>query len=126
MTDGDTRVRDGLGRVVRGVDLDIEMARAVMDRVMEGAATAAQIGGFLAALRTKGETVDELAGMVMSMRDHSTRVELSVEAVDTCGTGGDGRDTFNISTAASVEVAGAGGPVAQAWSRGVPQRRGLR
>jgi anthranilate phosphoribosyltransferase len=124
MTDGDTLLRDALGRVVRREDLDIEVARGVMDRIMEGAATTAQIGALLAALRTKGETVDELAGMVMSMRDHATRVELSVQAVDTCGTGGDGTGTFNISTAAALVVAGAGCPVAKHGNRAASSRCG--
>jgi anthranilate phosphoribosyltransferase len=124
MTDGDTLLRDALDRVVRGGDLDIEMARGVMDRIMEGVATSVQIGALLAALRTKGETVDELAGMVMSMRDHATRVELSVRAVDTCGTGGDGTGTFNISTAAALVVAGAGCPVAKHGNRAASSRCG--
>jgi anthranilate phosphoribosyltransferase len=124
MTHGDTLLRDALDRVVRGGDLDVAMARGVMDRIMDGAATPAQIGALLAALRTKGETVDELAGMVMSMRDHATRVELSVEAVDTCGTGGDGTGTFNISTAAALVVAGAGCPVAKHGNRAASSRCG--
>jgi anthranilate phosphoribosyltransferase len=124
MTDGDTLLRDALDRVVRGGDLDIEMARGVMDRVMDGVATPAQTGGLLAALRTKGETVDELAGMVMSMREHATHVELSVQAVDTCGTGGDGTGTFNISTAAALVVAGAGCPVAKHGNRAASSRCG--
>jgi len=124
MTDGDTLLRDALDRVVRGGDLDMETARAVMDRVMEGAATPAQIGAMLAALRTKGETVDELAGMVSSMRDHATPVHLDVDAVDTCGTGGDGSGTFNISTAAAFVVAGAGCPVAKHGNRAASSRCG--
>ncbi|HEV7679696.1 MAG TPA: anthranilate phosphoribosyltransferase [Candidatus Dormibacteraeota bacterium] len=124
MTDGDTLLRDALGRVVRREDLDIDVARGVMDRIMEGAATPAQIGALVAALRTKGETVDELAGMVMSMRDHATHVELSVQAVDTCGTGGDGTGTFNISTAAALVVAGAGCPVAKHGNRAASSRCG--
>jgi anthranilate phosphoribosyltransferase len=124
MTDGDTLLRDALERVVRGGDLDIETARGVMDRIMDGAGTPAQIGALLAALRTKGETVDELAGMVASMRDHATRVELGVAAVDTCGTGGDGTGTFNISTAAALVVAGAGCPVAKHGNRAQSSRCG--
>jgi anthranilate phosphoribosyltransferase len=124
MTDGDTLLRDALDRVVRGGDLGVETSRAVMDRIMDGAATPAQIGALLAALRTKGETVDELAGMVMSMRDHATRVDLGVQAVDTCGTGGDSSGTFNISTAAAFVVAGAGCPVAKHGNRAASSRCG--
>ena len=125
MTDGDTLLRDALDSVVRGGDLDIETARAVMDRIMGGVATPAQIGALLAALRTKGETVDELAGMVASMRDHATHVDLGdLQAVDTCGTGGDGTGTFNISTAAALVVAGAGCPVAKHGNRAQSSRCG--
>jgi len=124
MTDGDTLLRDALDRVIRGADLDIETSRAVMDRIMEGAATPAQVGALLAAFRAKGESVEELAGMVMSMRDHATPVELGVTAVDTCGTGGDGTGTFNISTAAALVVAGAGCPVAKHGNRAASSRCG--
>jgi anthranilate phosphoribosyltransferase len=125
MTDGDTLLRDALDRVVRGGDLGIEMARGVMDRIMDGVATPVQIGALLAALRTKGETADELAGMVMSMRDHATHVDLGgIAAVDTCGTGGDGTGTFNISTAAALVVAGAGCPVAKHGNRAASSRCG--
>ena len=124
MTDGDTLLRDALDRVVRGGDLDMATACAVMDRIMEGAATPVQIGAFLVALRTKGESVDELAGMVQSMREHATPVHLGVQAVDTCGTGGDGSGTFNISTAAALVVAGAGCPVAKHGNRAASSRCG--
>lgn len=124
MTDGDTLLRDALTRIVSGSDLDFATARAVMDRIMDGAATPAQIGALLAALRTKGESIDELAGMVMSMRDHATRVDLGVHAVDTCGTGGDSTGTFNISTAAAFVVAGAGCPVAKHGNRAASSRCG--
>ena len=98
-----------LNRVADGKDLDVASARAVMDEIMEGVATPAQMGGFLAALRVKGETVEELTGMVESMRHHALRVVLRAPAVDTCGTGGDRAGTFNISTAAALVVAGTGG-----------------
>ncbi|HET9051371.1 MAG TPA: anthranilate phosphoribosyltransferase, partial [Candidatus Dormibacteraeota bacterium] len=124
MGDADTLLRDALDSLVRGRDLDTETARAVMDRVMEGRATPAQIGALLAALRAKGESVDELTGMAASMRDHAVRVELSVDAVDTCGTGGDGSGTFNISTAAAFVVAGAGTPVAKHGGRAASSRCG--
>jgi anthranilate phosphoribosyltransferase len=124
MGDGDTLLRDALERIVGGENLSIQTAQGVMDRFMGGAATPAQMAAILAALRLKGETVDELAGMVISMRDHATRVELGVEAVDTCGTGGDGSGTFNISTAAALVVAGAGCPVAKHGNRAASSRCG--
>jgi anthranilate phosphoribosyltransferase len=120
----DEVMRGALETIVGGGCLDVSTARAVMDGVMEGSATPAQIGGLLAALRTRGETVDELAGMVMSMRDHATQVELSPGAVDTCGTGGDGSNTFNISTAAALVAAAAGCRVAKHGNRAQSSRCG--
>ena len=117
-------MRAALETVVSGGTLGTAAARAVMDAVMEGAATPAQIGGFLAALRTRGETLDELTGMVMSMRDHATRVTLRPGAVDTCGTGGDGSNTFNISSAAALVAAGAGCRVAKHGGRASSSRCG--
>src|SRR5438128_11786069 len=113
----DAEFRDALHTVVGGRDLDVDTSRRVMDTLMEGGATPAQMGALLTALRAKGETVDELTGMVESMRDHATRVTLDVDAVDTCGTGGDGAGTFNISTLAALVVAGAGCPVAKHGNR---------
>ncbi|MBJ7608378.1 MAG: anthranilate phosphoribosyltransferase [Candidatus Dormibacteraeota bacterium] len=117
-------MRVALETIVRGDSLDVPTARAVMDSVMEGTATPAQIGALLAALRTKGESVDELTGMVMSMRDHATPVQLEPGAVDTCGTGGDGSNTFNISTAAALVAAGAGCRVAKHGNRAASSRCG--
>ncbi len=109
--------RDALETVVSGCDLDVVTARRVMDEVMDGAATPAQIGALLAALRAKGECVDELTGFVESLREHADYVELDVDAVDTCGTGGDGLGTFNISTAAALVAAGGGCAVAKHGNR---------
>ena len=113
----DDIITGALTQVVEGRDLDQAVARALMDRFMDGAATEAQMGGVLAALRLKGETVDEISGMVMSMRDHATHVDLPAGCVDTCGTGGDSSGTFNISTAAALVVAGCGVPVAKHGNR---------
>ena len=113
-----------LNRVVEGQDLDTATARSVMDGMMEGVATPAQVGAFLAALRLKGETVDELTGMVESMRHHAVPVALTAPAVDTCGTGGDRSGTFNISTAAALVVAGSGCPVAKHGNRAQSSRCG--
>jgi anthranilate phosphoribosyltransferase len=122
--ESDTVIRDALQALVSGAHLDVEMARSVMDRIMDGAATPAQIGALLTALRVRGETVEELTGMVLSMREHAVRVELKVAAVDTCGTGGDGSGTFNISTAAAFVVAAAGAPVAKHGNRAASSRCG--
>jgi anthranilate phosphoribosyltransferase len=114
---GEEVMRQALETVVAGRSLDVPTARAVMDTMMEGKASPAQVGALVAALRTKGETVDELSGMVESMRAHATPVLLPVDAVDTCGTGGDGAGTFNISTAAALVAAGAGCQVAKHGNR---------
>lgn len=123
MTD-DQVMRTALHTVVSGGALDRETARRAMDAIMDGSATAAQIGALLAALRTRGETIDEICGMVDSMRAHATAVRLTRDAVDTCGTGGDGSSTFNISTAAALVAAGAGAPVAKHGNRAASSRCG--
>lgn len=96
-----------------------------MDSIMGGECTPAQIAGWLVALRQKGETVDEVAGFVESMRRHSlTITPADVDAVDGCGTGGDGSHSFNISTAAAIVAAGAGATVAKHGNRSVSSKCG--
>ena len=97
-----------------------EEARAVMDEIMRGEATSAQIGGFLIALRAKGETADEITGCAEAMRDHALVVRPGRDdLVDTAGTGGDGAHTINISTAAALVAAAAGAAVAKHGNRAV-------
>ena len=104
--------------------LDRTQAREVMDQIMAGEATPVQIAGVVIALRAKGETVEEMAGFVDSMRAHATPLTLPVEAIDTCGTGGDRAGTFNISTAAALVAAGAGLAVAKHGNRAATSRCG--
>src|SRR5438477_2356253 len=117
-------LRDALHAVVAGDDLDTDTSRRVMDVMMDGGAPPAQVGALLTALRMKGESVDELTGMVESMRNHATRVTLDVDAVDTAGTGGDSAGTFNVSTTAALIAAGAGCAVAKHGNRAASSRCG--
>ncbi|MFY9616165.1 MAG: anthranilate phosphoribosyltransferase [Candidatus Dormiibacterota bacterium] len=110
-------IRDAIARLINGDDLDRAQAEATMDDIMNGDATESQIAGLLVALRLKGETVDEIVGLVSSMRSHARTLTAPDGAVDTCGTGGDGAGTFNISTAAAIVVRGAGAPVAKHGNR---------
>ncbi|HET9475981.1 MAG TPA: anthranilate phosphoribosyltransferase [Dehalococcoidia bacterium] len=98
-------------------DISEDDAAEVMRGIMTGEASPAQIGAFLAALRMKGETVDEVTGMARAMREQSLRVETEGVVVDTCGTGGDASGTFNVSTAAAFVTAGAGARVAKHGNR---------
>lgn len=109
-----------LARLVDGFDLSRAEAHQAMRGIMGGEATPAQIAGFLVALRVKGETVEEIAGFAEAMRSVANRLELPAQAlVDTCGTGGDGAGTFNISTAAALVAAASGVPVAKHGNRSV-------
>ena len=111
-------IQDALARLLDGHDLSRDEARAVMDQIMRGEATPGQIGGFLVALRLKGETADEIAGCAEAMRAHVLPVQPARDdLVDTAGTGGDGGKTFNISTAAALVAAAAGAGVAKHGNR---------
>jgi anthranilate phosphoribosyltransferase len=113
-----------LGRLLRGEDLDVTAAEAAMVAIMEGDVTPVQVAGFLVALRMKGETAEEIAGLVRTMRRYARRVLVGDGAVDTCGTGGDRAGTFNVSTVAALVAAGAGARVAKHGNRAASGRCG--
>lgn len=118
-------IDDTLGRVSAGQDLSLEETRSAMDLVMSGRVTESQIALLLTALATKGETEDEVAGAALSLREHMTPIRTSrTGLVDTCGTGGGGSKTFNISTSAALVAAAAGAPVAKHGNRSVTSRTG--
>ena len=110
-------IREAIEAVVAGKPLTMEQAAEAMNEIMEGEATPAQFGALVTALHLKGETSDEIAGMAQVMRQKSLHVEVDGPLVDTCGTGGDGSRSFNISTTAGFVVAGAGVAVAKHGNR---------
>ena len=118
-------VQQALAELLDGHDLSRDDARDVMNEIMGGEATPAQIGGFLVALRLKGETPDEIAGCAEAMREHVLAVRPARDdLVDTAGTGGDGAGTINISTAAALVAAAAGAGVAKHGNRAVSSASG--
>ncbi|MSQ17866.1 MAG: anthranilate phosphoribosyltransferase [Dehalococcoidia bacterium] len=110
-------IREAISAVVAGRSLSQEEAAAVMREIMEEQATPAQLGAFLTALHLKGETPPEIAGMAAVMREKALRVSVPGPLVDTCGTGGDGQGSFNISTAAAFVAAAVGLKVAKHGNR---------
>jgi anthranilate phosphoribosyltransferase len=120
-----TMIRDMIGHLLAGHSLSPEEAEMTMDEIMQGQATPAQIAGFLIALRIKGETVAEITGCARAMRRAAIAVSPKRRAlIDTCGTGGDGSGTFNISTTTAFVVAGAGLAVAKHGNRSVSSKSG--
>ena len=118
-------IQAALADLLDGKSLERPRCREVMGEIMRGEATAAQIGGFLVALRAKGETADEIAGCAEAMREHVVPVRPSRDdLVDTAGTGGDGASTINISTAAAIVAAAAGAAVAKHGNRAVSSASG--
>lgn len=123
-------IKQAIAKVVTKKDLNEDEMVDVMNEIMGGEATPAQIGSFITALRMKGETVDEISGAVRVMREKATSIEAGVNLeqgdvlVDTCGTGGDGSGTFNVSTTTAFVVAGAGLPVAKHGNRSISSNCG--
>jgi anthranilate phosphoribosyltransferase len=132
-------IKEAIAKVVRGDDMNEEEMEMAMEEILTGKATPAQIGSFITALRIKGETVDEITGAARAMRERVERIcldnhtvnidrdEINVEdetILDTCGTGGDGTNTFNVSTATALVVAGGGIKVAKHGHRGVSSHCG--
>ena len=118
-------IREAIGQVVTGADLSEQQMIEVMQEIMSGEATPAQIGGFITALRMKGETIDEIVGAVRVMREKATFVDTGVDTssgqvlMDIVGTGGDGSGTFNVSTTTAFVIAAAGIPVAKHGNRAI-------
>src|SRR5437763_3111094 len=112
-------IREALGKLVVGQDLSRQEAQAAMRSLVEGEATPSQIAAFAVALRMKGETPEEIAGLAEVQREAATRVHAGDDVVDVVGTGGDGAGTFNISTLSALVVASAGGRVAKHGNRSV-------
>ena len=118
-------IQEAIRDLIAGADLSRARTRAAMDQIMSGQATDAQIGAFLVALRIKGETVDEIAGCAEVMREKATPIAPTrPDLIDTCGTGGDGSGTFNISTAVAFVACGAGLAVAKHGNRSISSHCG--
>ncbi len=118
------RFKSVLAEAASGRPLDKASAREAFDLMMQGDATPAQMGGLLMALRVRGETVDEITAGAEAMRARMVRVEAPAGALDTCGTGGDGAGTVNISTTAALVLAACGVPVAKHGNRGLSSKSG--
>ena len=118
-------IQEAIKKAVEGINLTREEARSAMETIMNGEATNAQISGFLVAMRLKGETVEEIASFTRVMREKATHINAgTTHVLDTCGTGGDGAHTFNISTVSAFVAAGAGITVAKHGNRSVSSKCG--
>lgn len=117
-------IKEAINQVVIGRDLSEEQSRAVMEEIMSGGATPAQIAAFITSLRMKKETVAEITGGARVMRDKAVKIKVEDDVVDTCGTGGDKAGTFNISTVSAFVAAGAGVKIAKHGNRAVSSKCG--
>ena len=121
----DNQFQNGLKSLIDGETLSREKARFMMDQIMGGKATPNQISAFLTVLRFRGESAEEIAGFTESLREHADRLVVpNVDVLDTCGTGGDGASTFNISTAVAILISGMGIKVAKHGNRAVSSKSG--
>ena len=117
-------IAKALYKVIKGEDLDFDTAKAVMGEMMDGTATHAQMGAFLTALRMKGESIDEITGSAVAMREKAIHLNPVQDVMDIVGTGGDEVGTFNISTTTAFVVAASGVPVAKHGNRSVSSKSG--
>jgi anthranilate phosphoribosyltransferase len=123
MTDP-SAIRDAIAKLIDGHDLTAHEAGSCMEELMTAGATPAQFGAFATALRMKGETAAEIAGLAAVMREKSSRIEIEGRVLDTCGTGGDDSGSFNVSTCAAFVAAGAGARVAKHGNRAMTSKCG--
>ena len=117
-------IKEAIDKIVKGNNLSTDEMFEVMNEIMTGSATPVQIGSFITGLRMKGETVEEITGAVAVMREKATKILVQGDVVDTCGTGGDGLQTINVSTISAFVAAGAGARVAKHGNRSVSSRCG--
>lgn len=117
-------IKEAIYQLINGEDLAYDQAKMVMEEMMTGAATQAQMGGFLTALRLQGETIDEITAFATVMRDKGIKIEPKRDVIDIVGTGGDEAGTFNISTTSAFVVAAGGVPVAKHGNRSVSSKSG--
>ena len=117
-------IKEAIYQLINGNDLTYEQAREVMEEMMTGTATQAQMGGFLTALRMQGETIEEITAFATVMREKGIKIEPNREVIDIVGTGGDEVGTFNISTTSAFVVAAGGVPVAKHGNRSVSSKSG--
>lgn len=119
-------IKEAIKKVIEGKDLTAEEMSDVMNEIMSGTTTSAQKGGFLATLKAKGETADELLGAAKALRNHTLKIDIKERKhlIDTCGTGGDGSKTFNVSTAVAIIAASGGAKIAKHGNRAVSSKSG--
>lgn len=117
-------IRDAIHKLLNRENLSFEMTKSVMEEIMNGKATNAQIAAFITAMRMKGETIDEITACAMIMRKYGTKLSHDMDVLDIVGTGGDQAHTFNISTVSSFVISAAGVPVAKHGNRSVSSKCG--